>query len=261
MENISCPFGTLAFAKDLAEKVGRMQMAHFRKKFTVALKGKRDPVTSVDIRSEKMIIGAIRQKYPAHGFLAEEGDDCKADFLWVIDPLDGTVNYARGIPCFSISIALTYQLKPILGIVYDPCLKQMFWAEKGKGSFLNGRRISVSEKTLLKDSFITTGFPYKLESVLNPLLALLKYLIKNTFAVRRMGSAALDLAYVAAGFTEGHIEYFLKPWDVAAGILIVEEAGGKITLPQNSIFLVMKGITIASNGKVHPFLLKIAGKG
>lgn len=254
---ISCPEGALALAKSIAKKTGEMQLAHFRKKLHVTLKGKRNPVTLVDKKSEQMIIRAIVNKFPFHGFLAEEGSSRFSDFLWVVDPLDGTVNYARGIPCFSISIALTYKLEPLMGVIYDPCFKQMFWAQKGKGAFLNGKKIFVSTKSRLKDCLITTGFPYKLEKIFPSLFGLLKHLVKNTFAVRRMGSAALDFAYVAAGFSDAHIEYSLQPWDVAAGILIVEEAGGKITLPKSSFLQVNQGMTCASNGKIHADLLQL----
>lgn len=249
------PHGALSLARSLAVAAGKIQVSHFRRKMKVSYKSQRDPVTVVDERCERLIVKGIRERFPDHGYVGEEGSQREGEYVWVVDPLDGTTNYARGLPCFCVSIALVSRGMPLLGVIHDPLLEQTFHATKGGGAFLNRRRIRVSKVRSLKQSLVTTGFPYRMERNRKKMFAIFEKAICRTFAARRAGSAAIDLAYVAAGFTEGHFEYRLHPWDVAAGMLMVTEAGGKVTLPEGGLFRVSEGYVVASNGKVHPQLL------
>lgn len=251
---------TLEFAKRIAKEAGRIQVRHFRKKLTVNLKGKRNPVTNVDRQCERTIITAIKRTFPSHGYYAEEGSKSMAEYVWVVDPLDGTTNYARGFPCFCVSIALTRGTDVLLGVIYDPLLKQLFWAEKGRGAYLNGKRLRVSSVARMEDSLVTTGFAYKLEGREKRIMRIFHRVLRSAFAVRRPGSAALDLAFLAAGFTDGHYEHGLHPWDVAAGVLLVQEAGGKVILPYNDFCRVEEGLMAADNGRIHTEFMRLLEK-
>jgi myo-inositol-1(or 4)-monophosphatase len=189
-----------------------------------------DLVTEVDKRSERVIIDFITKNYPEHDILAEESGltGGAAPYRWVIDPLDGTTNYAQGLPIFSVSVALEYKNETVLGIVYTPVVGQLFTAIRGRGAYLNGEKIQVSAKTDLIQSVLATGFPYDKAAHAVNNLVYFNALIVKTRAVRRFGSAAYDFACTAAGTFDGYWEMNLSPWDVAAGILLVEEAGGKV---------------------------------
>lgn len=197
----------------------------------IEIKGLNDFVTRVDKTSEKLIVEALESLLPEAGFIAEENTKSqKGDvYNWIIDPLDGTTNFIHGVPCYCISIALMQENEIIVGVIFEMNLQECFYAWKNGGAFLNGKRIHVSNTNKLKDSLLATGFPYYDYQYLNEYLDLFKHFMKNSHGVRRLGSAAADLAYVAAGRFEGFYEYSLKPWDVAAGALIVIEAGGKVS--------------------------------
>ena len=197
----------------------------------VETKGLNDFVTRVDKNSEKMLIDRLEKLVPNAGFIAEENTKSYKGNVhnWIIDPLDGTTNFIHGLPCFCISIALMENDEVVIGVIYELNQKECFYAWKNGGAFLNDKPIQVSTATRLKDSLLATGFPYYDYKWLDEYMNLFKYFMKNTHGVRRLGSAAADLAYVAAGRLEGFYEYSLKAWDVAAGVLIVTEAGGKVS--------------------------------
>lgn len=218
--------------QDVAGNVGRFIFEE-RLKFTaedIIHKGKADMVTYVDKTAEARIVAALRELLPGSGFIAEEGTavDHGEKYRWVIDPLDGTTNYIHGISPFCVSIALLEREEIILGVIYEISLNEMFYAWKGSKSYLNGREIEVSKAATTADSLIATGFPYYDFSKLDNYLAAMNYFMRNSHGMRRLGSAAADLAYVAAGRFEGFYEHALHSWDVAAGIIIIKQAGGKV---------------------------------
>jgi myo-inositol-1(or 4)-monophosphatase len=209
-------------------------MAEERKTFNdskVESKGLHDLVSYVDKESEQRIIAALQVLLPESGFIAEEGTNDKQGerFNWVIDPLDGTTNFVQGVPVYAVSIALLDDDELVVGVIYEVGRDECFYAWKDGGAFLNGEPIHVSKRGDIHDSLLATGFPYNDFSKLNEYLEFLKWTMKNARGVRRLGSAATDLAYVACGRFDAFWEYDLKPWDVAAGAIIVKEAGGKVT--------------------------------
>jgi myo-inositol-1(or 4)-monophosphatase len=197
----------------------------------IAIKQASDFVTRIDRESEQIIIKTIRDKFYDHHFLAEESlkESGTGQYRWIIDPLDGTTNYIHGYPVFSLSIALQFNGEIILGIVFDPLKNEIFTAEKGKGAFLNGKRITVSAVSDMTNSLIATGFPFRKRELIDSYLALFKRIFDKVSDIRRAGSAALDLAHVACGRCEGFFELSLGPWDIAAGSILIREAGGIIT--------------------------------
>lgn len=218
--------------KQIALEVGRMQKENIgRNDLKIEKKSTNiDLVTEIDKQSEQAIIAFIKSNYPSHSILAEESglDRADSEYLWVIDPLDGTGNYAQGLPIFAVSIALQYQGETVLGVVYAPILNQMFTAIKRQGAYLNGERLYISDKKELIECVLATGFPYDIAN--NPVnnINYFSEIVLQARAIRRMGSAAYDLACVAAGKFDGFWELNLLPWDVAAAVLMVEEAGGII---------------------------------
>lgn len=219
----------------------------------IETKGLHDFVTRVDKASEKMLITGLRKILPDAGFIAEESPGLKPNekYNWIIDPLDGTTNYIHGIPLFSISIGLTKGSEIIAGVVYEINSNECFYAWEGSPAFLNGKMISVSQRAEINQGLFATGFPYHDFSKLDPYLGFFKYLIQQSHGVRRLGSAAVDLAWVACGRFEGFYEYGLNPWDVAAGAIIVQQAGGKVSdFSGNRNYLFGKEI-VATNGFVH----------
>lgn len=218
--------------QELAAEVGSYIFEE-RQKFTAAdiiHKGKADMVTYVDKKSEVRIIEVLKRLIPGSGFIAEEGtaQDNGEKFRWVIDPLDGTTNYIHGISPFAVSIALMEDEEVIMGVIYEVSLNEMFYAWKGSKAYLNGREIKVSSASVTADSLIATGFPYYDFSKLDNYLEAMNFFMRNSHGMRRLGSAAADLAYVAAGRFEGFYEHALHAWDVAAGIIILQQAGGKV---------------------------------
>jgi myo-inositol-1(or 4)-monophosphatase len=225
----------------------------------IQTKGLNNFVTYVDRSTEKKLVQELHNLLPEAGFIAEENQELqkKDNFNWVIDPLDGTTNFIHHIPLYSISIALMKQNDILLGVVYEPNLQESFYAWKGGGSFLNGHKIEVSQINILKDSLLATGFPYTDYGKLNEYITLFKYLMENTHGLRRLGSAAVDLAYCACGRFEGFYEYGLSPWDVAAGALIVKEAGGFVSDFEEGNNFIFGHEMVATNRLIHNELLSI----
>jgi myo-inositol-1(or 4)-monophosphatase len=217
----------------LSKKVGAF-IRNERIRFSterIEVKGKNDFVSYVDKGSEKQLVEGLSKLLPGSGFIAEEGTSPHNNeaYKWIIDPLDGTTNFIHGIPCYSISIALMKENELIMGVIYEINLDECFYAWEGSKAYLNGKEISVSNAPTLADSLIATGFPYYDYSQINEYLEVFKHFMRNTHGLRRLGSAATDLAYVACGRFEGFYEYSLQPWDVAAGAFLVKQAGGKVT--------------------------------
>jgi len=224
-------------------------------------KGHNNFVTYVDKAAETLIIGELRSLITDADFLAEENtsnsEQNSADYRWIIDPIDGTTNFIHGVPCYSISIALEERGEIVAGTVYDVVNKECFWSIKHEPAFLNEKEIKVSKRANLADSLLVTGFPYRHGTALDQWMELFKYFLRNTHGVRRLGSAALDLAYVAAGRFEAFYEYGLSPWDVAAGGFIVQQAGGKVSDFGNKSDFIFSKQLISSNGLVHEPLQKL----
>jgi myo-inositol-1(or 4)-monophosphatase len=242
----------LDFAVNLGKKSGEYLRDHLTGDLAVEYKGIRDLVTRVDRGSQELIVREIEQAYPGHSILAEEGyrKEKDSEFTWIIDPLDGTVNFVHHIPFFCVSIALYKSGKPYLGVCYNPMSDEIFQAMAGEGAFLNDRRIRVSETVTLMESVICTGFPYQQDEI-DLIIERFERVVKASQGVRRFGSAALDLCYVAAGMMDAFWEIGLKPWDMAAGVVILQEAGGMITLVDGRPFDLESGDILASNRKVH----------
>ena len=221
---------------------------------TVTSKGPKDFVSEIDREAERQIVETLLTAYPDHAILAEErtakGENAEAENVWIIDPLDGTPNFLHGFPQYCVSIALAHKNVVQQGVIYDPVRNDLFTASRGRGAFLNDRRIRVSKRDHLRDCLIGTGFPFRDGSYLDTYLQMMKTMIQQTAGLRRPGAAALDLAYVAAGFYDGFWEVGLNAWDVAAGSLLVQEAGGLIgDLTGEGDFL-FGGQVIAANPKV-----------
>jgi myo-inositol-1(or 4)-monophosphatase len=238
----------------LLDRLGRAQVTN---------KGTIDLVTDADLAAEKLIIDRIRSHYPRHAILAEESgasgavtSNPESDWKWIIDPLDGTTNYAHSYPCFCVSIGVERAGKIELAVVYDPMRDEMFAAERGQGATLNGRRIRVSEVENLNCAMLCTGFPYNVRERPGFARDFTKFTMQAQ-AVRRDGSAALDLAYVACGRFDGFWEDGLNPWDIAAGLLLIEEAGGRMTDYQNEPLNIYTPKVLASNGLVHEAMMRV----
>lgn len=234
---------------------GAEQLQHFfNGTFAISNKeGINNLVTEADHAAEKAIIRVIQKKYPEHFILSEETGEIKSesDTKWIIDPIDGTVNFANGIPLCCVSIGIEKRGSMILGSVYNPFMNEFFFAEKGQGATLNGNRIQVSNKADLAASCLVTGFPYTFLDIPNGPIQVFEKLLRKGIPVRRLGSAAIDLCWVAAGRFDGFYEHKLQPWDSAAGYLIVEEAGGKVTDFTGQPFSPYQPRVIATNGKIH----------
>lgn len=249
---------------DIAIKAARLAggtvLDHLGKisKRDIDLKQASDFVTTVDRESEEIIIGAIKEHFPHHLILAEESikESAGEAYRWIIDPLDGTTNYIHGYPVFSVSIALEYRGEIIAGVIFDPLREELFSTEKGGGAFLNGHPIRVSEIGVLKDSLITTGFPFRRKEMIDPYLRLFRNLFLKVSDLRRAGSAALDLAYLACGRCDGFFEIGLSPWDVASGSLLIKEAGGVITDFGGGDGHIWTGNVVAGTPAVHREILK-----
>ena len=252
----------LATAVEIVLRAGEIQMSRRESGFQIDKKGTIDLVTEVDLECEKMCRAVLAERFPHHDILAEElssgpGQPRTSRYRWVFDPLDGTTNYAHGLPVFCASLALEIDGRAEVGAIYDPTRKELFTGERGQGAFVNGTRLRVSETRNLLDALLVTGFPYDVHEKLVPLLAMFGAFLGEARAVRRLGSAALDLCYVAAGRFDGFWEHTLKPWDVAAGALIVEEAGGRVTGMDGSQFDPGAAHLVASNGQIHEAMLGV----
>ena len=249
----------LGIVEGIAREAGLVLMDGYGNVRQIQQKGVIDLVTEFDKRSEEVIISSIEKEFPAHAILAEESGRNRtiSEFQWVIDPLDGTTNFAHGIPIFSVSIGLLKNNAPILGVVYDPFRHEMFSAELGSGAFLNQRRISVSSQTDLGQAVISTGFPYDLRTNPRNNLAQFSQFQLRTQAVRHLGSAALDCAWTAMGRLDGYWEFGVKPWDVGAGALLVREAGGRVTSVDEAEDFLSSDSILVSNSLLHGKMLHV----
>lgn len=240
----------------LTENVGRVRNVETKKG------EERNLVSEIDRGSEKRIIRAIKSRYPDHAILAEEsgGNNAAADYRWIIDPLDGTTNYLHGLPIYSVTIGIEHKGEIVAGVVYDPNLDELFTAERGAGAFLNGKRLRVSTTSRLIDSLLVTGFPYNITD--NPDHAVEHFvnLLMEGRGIRRLGSAAMDLSYVAAGRFDGFWEVNLNPWDMAAGVLCIQEAGGRVTDFFGNPSNVYKKQVLATNNAIHEAMLAVLKK-
>jgi myo-inositol-1(or 4)-monophosphatase len=241
----------LSTALSAAEEAGAILSRRFGKARIVRYKDPINLVTQADRESERTIVRRLRKAFPTYGILAEEGTVIKADTRWVIDPLDGTTNYAHGYPVFCVSIALEREGEIVLGVVYDPIRKEMFSSERGKEAFLNCNKMRASRIRSLGRALLVTGFAYDVHTSRNNNLDHFANFILHSQAVRRDGSAALDLAYLAAGRFDGFWELKLHAWDTAAGSLLVREAGGRVTDFRGRLFSIYGQETLASNGLIH----------
>ncbi|HVE48356.1 MAG TPA: inositol monophosphatase family protein [Casimicrobiaceae bacterium] len=227
---------------------------------TVSTKGPKDFVSEIDRGAESAIVETIHATYPDHAILAEEGTakgrNADAEYVWIIDPLDGTTNFLHGFPQYCVSIALAHRGTVTQGVVFDPVRNDLFTASRGRGAYLNDRRIRVSKRQHLRDCLVGTGFPFRDGSYLDTYLAMMKAMIQHTAGIRRPGAAALDLAYVAAGFYDGFWEIGLNPWDVAAGSLLILEAGGLIGDLAGEGDYLHSGQVIAANPKIFVQIVK-----
>jgi myo-inositol-1(or 4)-monophosphatase len=241
---------------EIAREAGALLMKHFQQTVKIEYKGDVDLVTEADRQSESLVLSRIHEQWPSHDVMGEEGSRIQtgSDFLWYIDPLDGTTNFAHGFPVFCVSLALEHNGKRIAGVVYDPTRDELFAAELGRGAYLNGNQISVSKVDKLAESLLTTGFPSHKRHK-NPNIFFYHQITLRTHGVRRPGSAALDLCSVAAGRVDGFWEFNLNPWDTAAGVLIAEEAGGRASRFDGTAFQIDSRETLVSNGLVHDALL------
>lgn len=239
----------------------REEFLNFSRK-DIEYKGKNDLFSYVDVETEKMLKAGFRKLLPGAGFINEEGEDEAGEngFRWIIDPIDGTTNFTHGLPLFAISVALQFEEETIMGIVYEVAHDEMFTAEKGKGARLNGNPISVSEIDNLSEGLVATGFPYTKFDWLDDYMDMLKHIMKESHGIRRLGSAAIDLIYVACGRFESFFEIGLNPWDVAAGALIVTEAGGKVTDFQDGPNFLFGRQIVASNAHVHQQMLEVINR-
>jgi myo-inositol-1(or 4)-monophosphatase len=249
----------LATAVEAVLRAGDVQMTHFGTEIRVDKKGVIDLVTEIDVEIEREFRAMIAARFPDHEVLGEEFAGADRDripqFCWVFDPIDGTTNYAHGLPIFCSSLALEVDGQPLVAAVYDPTRKELFTAERGQGARLNGDLLQVSGATTLIDSLLVTGFHYGVHRDPGELMGLFTKFITRARAVRRLGSAALDLCYVAAGRFEGFWEQKLHPWDIAAGALLVQEAGGRVTGVDGSLYNSRGGSVLATNTRVHEEML------
>jgi myo-inositol-1(or 4)-monophosphatase len=254
----------LDFARRTAREAGGLLREFAHRRHEVRTKSTEiDLVTEADLASERLIVAAIRENYPHQPILAEEGQGDSqemvgdAEHLWLVDPLDGTVNYAHGFPVWGASLALAQQKQVVLAVTYSPLHDEMFWAERGQGAWLNGRRLRVSPANQLRDALLATGFAYQRATLADNNLAEFSAVMPRVQGLRRGGAAVLDMAYLACGRLDGYWEMHLNPWDWAAGWLLVEEAGGVVTDIRGEPWSLFRNNIVASNGtRLHHELLE-----
>lgn len=249
----------IAVAKGAAVAAGKLILETSKSGFSVKKKGRIDLLTDADIRAEQAVCEVLASAFPSDSIMAEEAGDLNmgSQRLWIVDPLDGTTNFVHGLQFVSVSIGLKEGEEFVLGVVYNPFLEELFEARKGHGAFLNNAPIRVSETRRLQDALLVTGFPYYVRERPNEILSLFNQMILRAQGVRRLGSAAIDLCYVAMGRFDGFWEEGLKPWDTAAGLVILKEAGGQITDYLGEAFDPFKKSLVASNSYIHGELLAV----
>jgi len=249
-------------AEAVAKAAGAALVKGQGHKLQIDLKGKIDLVTNMDRRSERFIGRELTRSFPDFDFMAEEAErnvDTGSEFRWVVDPIDGTTNYAHGLPIYSVSIALEHRGRVVVGVVYQPVLRELFSAQIGCGARQNGRRIAISGQTRLEKSLLVTGFPYDIHASRQDNLKYFGRFAKRARAIRRLGSAALDLCYVACGRFDGFWELKLSPWDVAAASLIATEAGAHLSTMTGDRFSIFSGSVVAASRPLHGAMLKVIG--
>lgn len=248
----------------IAKEAGEIIRQAHGTRFSVEIKSNnvKNLVTEVDKKSEKTITDFVRKKYPSHSILAEEAGETKSssEYLWVIDPLDGTTNFAHGLPIFSVSIGLQYKGETVAGVVYDVMRDVIYSAEKGSGAFENGKKIFVNSNEIIEESLLVTGFPYNVAENPEKVFERFIEMLKVARAVRRLGSAAIDFCYVANGVFDGFWEVHLNPWDICAGKLIVEEAGGKVTDFNGNQISIFNKTILSTNGKIHNKMIELLNR-
>lgn len=259
-------------AVEIAQEAGALQIEKLKTARTIEYKAKFNIVTEVDKACEKLITDFLKDKFPGHDILAEESAFAleqskgsgvtasgggKSDWLWIIDPLDGTVNYAHAYPLFAVSIALLHKGRPVVGVVYEPNREELFAAEHGGGALLNDKPVRVSKIKEVYSSLIATGFAYNVADTTRDNVGHFNRFIKKCHAIRRDGVASVDLCYVACGRFDGFWELFLNPWDIAAGALIIEEAGGRVSMLDGGPLDIFGDEIAASNGNIHKEMLGI----
>ncbi|MHB8138175.1 MAG: inositol monophosphatase family protein [Smithellaceae bacterium] len=251
--------GLMEFAQNLARQAGELLAEKLTKENRVYYKGCIDLVTEADKMSEELILREISRRYPEHGILSEESaaKNEQAALRWIIDPLDGTTNYAHGFPFFCVSIALEEEGEVVLGVIYDPIRDELYTAERQGGAYCNGRKLLVSSVNDLSRSLLATGFPYDIRVSKDNNLGFFCAMAVKAQAIRRPGAAALDLAYLAAGRLDGFWELKLKPWDTAAGCLMVTEAGGIISDMEGKMWNLFSPNLVASNGLIHEQMMSV----
>jgi myo-inositol-1(or 4)-monophosphatase len=249
------------FVTSLCRKAGRLVLQRWGGSLEVAQKGTVDLVTDVDLALDELIREAITRRYPEHAILSEEMEQGETppqgEYVWLVDPLDGTTNFVHGHPVFCISVGLLHRGECLLGCVYDPLRDELFYAARGEGVTLNGNRIAVSSTDALISSLLSTGFPYERATMVESNVTQLGKLINRIQGVRRSGSLALDLAYVASGRLDGHWEFHVKPWDTAAGGLLIKEAGGRLSGVEVEQWTPFVRDIVATNGRIHEDLLAV----
>lgn len=258
----TCQKTFLKIAEKAALSSGKLLLDGARRPFSISYKGERNLVTEMDKKAEELIVETIHKEFPDHDIIAEEGggQNNNAPWRWYIDPIDGTTNYSRGFPIYCVSIGLEHEEELVVGVVYQPVLNELFTAQLGCGAFLNGERLKVSSVSSMKETLLATGFPYTVKQNPDLYLARFRAFMLDTLAIRRAGSAALDLCYVAAGRFDGFWESNLAPWDMAAGVLMVTEAGGEVTDFYGGKDFLTKGEIIASNKIIHASMKEVLAK-
>ena len=249
----------LNFAIETAREAGQILLEKFGRKINISKKGDINLVTEADLASEKLIIEKIRSRYPKHSILAEESGAASIEnavWKWIVDPLDGTTNYAHGYPCFCVTLALEHAGEIVVGVTFDPTRDELFAVEKGSGATLNNKPIKVSATEKLNDSLLVTGFPYDARER-EDFARHFSGFTHRARGIRRDGSAAIDMAYVACGRFDGFWEEGLHAWDVAAGVLLIEESGGRVSYYDDSKFSIYQPPICASNNLIHGEMLEV----
>ncbi len=259
------PSAWLATAVEIVRRAGTMQLEYLGGNLQIRKKGAIDLVTAIDVEVERMGRAVIAERFPDHEVLAEElrNDTGRtpARYRWVFDPLDGTVNFAHGLPIFCSCLALEIDRRPVAAAVFDPTRRELFTAERGAGAWLNDAPLRVSDTGSVLDAMLCTGFPYDVHDTVDDLVGLFGAFVARARAVRRLGSAALDLCYLAAGRFDGFWEQRLRPWDMSAASLVVEEAGGRLSRFDGAAFDTHGDEIVASNGRIHDEMLRIIAGG